>query len=185
MVKKENIENTDVVIVSEVSENIADDNQFDLSVLKTDIEKAEKEAKEAIQQELINKANFQKESKILEVQAESIQDFEEEFKDFLEFIFSFLNKYFEKIDVSKLDSEFTSEFTTKLFALIPKEQLDNVKKFIGAGNKTNASKNIFKVMKFIYFISQEIYKRFDEYKLYKKTHNVGKKKGNQITEKIE
>lgn len=182
MVKKEKSDMIEVAEIIEPSENIASDNEFDLSVLKSDIENAEKEAKEAIQKKLIEQADFQKDTENIQEEAETLESFEEILKEFLEFLFEFPNKYFEKKDISKLDTDFTNDFTDKLIAIIPKNQMEVVKKFIGAGSKAGAAKRLFRISRFIMFVSKELYKRYDEYTEWKKTHKTDKAKKPKLLE---
>lgn len=160
MSKKEKVENIEPSNVVELSEIIVSDDEFDLTVLRSDIENAEKEAKNAINQEIIDKATFQQET-------EKTQTFKESIIEALEFLFSFVNRKLEKRDISKFDIKFIDELTEKILKLIPKDQLVNVEKFLGAGDKSKASVQIFRIVKLLMFISQEIYKRFDEYELYR------------------
>ena len=172
MLKKEsNVVVSDSEVI-DLTENSSSDNEFDLSVLKKDIDNAEKEAKEAINESMINQANLQKDTENIQVETENNLDFSESLVELLEFGFSFLNKKLERVDVSQFDKEFINDFVEKLMKLIPSNQLDKVKNFIGAGNKSNSAKNIFKIFAFLSFISQELYKRFDEYQAFKKVQKV-------------
>lgn len=170
MVKKENIDEIEPSNVVELSETIISDEQFDLTVLKSDIENAEREAKDAISQKIIDQANFQQETEIVQQEAEKIQTFKESLNEALEFLFSFVNRKLEKMDVSKFDTKFIDEFVEKLLKTVPKDQMNVVEKFLGAGDKSKASVQIFRIVKLLMFLSQEVYKRFDEYELYRKTH---------------
>ena len=172
MSKKESLPTLEASNVVDLTESKETENEFDLSVLKDDIEHQAKEAKEAIQQGLINQANLQKDAEIIPETAESNADFAESLEGLLEFAFSFLNKKLERVDVSQFDKNFINDFVEKLMKLIPNDQMDKIKKFIGAGNKSNSAKNVFKIFAFLSFISQELYKRYDEYQTYKKVKNV-------------
>ena len=172
MSKKESLPTLEASNVVDLSESKDSPNEFDLSVLKSDIENQEKEVKEAIQQDLINKANLQKDTEIIPVNAENNADFAESLSGLLEFAFSFLNKKLERVEVSQFDKQFINDFIEKLLKLIPNDQMSKIKNFIGAGNKSNSAKNIFKIFAFLSFISQELYKRFDEYQAFKKLQKV-------------
>ncbi|MHA1292222.1 MAG: hypothetical protein ACTSQJ_06090 [Promethearchaeota archaeon] len=170
MSKKEKIENLESNENIDLSETIDSVDEFDLSVLKSDIENAEREAKNAINQKIIDQANFQKETENVQQEIEKIQTFKESVMEALEFLFSFVNRKLEKMDVSKFDSEFIEQFTEKFLKIIPKDQMSNVEEFLGAGDKSKASLQIFRVVKFLMFLSKEIYKRIDEYAIYRETH---------------
>lgn len=176
MVRKDNSENIEPSEALEISEVIEPADNFDISVLKNDIENAEKEAKEAVQDRLIKQADFQKESENLQVETEKVQDFKETLTELLEMVFTPINKSFEKKDISKLDNEFIDKLIDKLMKLIPKEKLHIVEKFIGAGGNAGSSLQILRIFRFISFMFKEIYNRFDEWQVYSKAHDTGKQK---------
>jgi seryl-tRNA synthetase len=176
MSKKENDESLEVSQGLEVSETIVSDDQFDLTVLKKDIENHEREVKNAVNQTIIDKANFQQETENLQQESERLETFQDAIKELLEFIFSFVNRPLERVDVSKFDAKFTDELTEKIMKLVPKDQMDVVQKFVGLGNKSNSAIQVLKIMKFFMFLSQELFKRFDEYNMYRKTHDKPKMK---------
>jgi len=170
MVKTENNPNIQPTEVIEVPEIVVSNDQFDLTVLKTDLENAEREAKAAINQNIIDQANIQKDAENLQKNIENFQSINEAFKELLEFGFSFLNKSLEKVDVSTFDSKFIDEFMERLMKVIPKDQVKNFQRIIGLTDKTNTSIQLLKIGKFLMFVIQELYTRFDEYRLYRKLH---------------
>lgn len=174
MPKKENTEVVDDNEPLEISEIIEPDNEFDLSVLKSDIENAEREAKELLQQELIDRADFQKDSENFQEKNGEPQDFDDWLIEFLEFLFSFVNRSLEKLDVSKLDKEFITEFVENLRKILPKGYIDKIQSVLDTEGKVDSSKRLFRIAKFIMFISREIYKRYDEYSLYREVQGKGK-----------
>jgi len=183
MVKKEKIESFEVDEVIEPSENIPSDNEFDLSVLKKDLENAEKEAKEAVNRKLIEQANIQQDTENIQQdteniqqETENIQTVNEALKEILEFGFSFVNRRFRKVDVSSFDNKFIDELIEKLMKLIPKDQVKNFHKVIGLTDKTNLSIQLLKIGKFIMFISQELMDRYDEYIVYRDINEMPKLK---------
>lgn len=174
MSKKDKTEVVDDSEPLEVSEIIQPDGEFDLSVLKSDIENAEREAKDLLQQELIDKADFQRDSENFQEKSEKSQEFDDWLIEFLEFLCSFVNRKLEKIDVSRLDKEFITGFVEKLRKILPKEYIDKIQTVLDTEGKIDSSKRLIRVAKFIMFVSQEVYKRIDEYALYREVQGKGK-----------
>ena len=179
MPKKVNNENIEGSNELEVDEIIEPTNEFDLSVLKSDFEKAEKQAKEAFQDDLIRKADSQEKTEYTETvqdEQEKIQDFKETLIELLEMVLIPINKSFEKKDVSQFDAKFIDKLVDKIIKLVPKNKLQIVEQFLGAGNKANSSLQILRIFRFISFVFKESYTRFDEWQVYKETHSTGKEK---------
>lgn len=153
-------------------DSLPNDDEFDLSVLEADIKEAEKEAKDQYTQRLIEQANIQKEKENLPEAQETPQDFKENLRELLDFMFSFINDELQKYDVSSFDASFIDQFIEKLIDVFPKETMARLQNVIKIGNKSKAGIKLMKAFKFISFITKEAYKRVDEYRVFKKVHKV-------------
>lgn len=176
MPKKENSENLEGSKFLEVDQIIDPSDEFDLSVLKSDFENAEKEAKETIQENMIEKADFQKDAENLQDEKEMIDDFKEMVIEILEMVFAPINRSFRKKDIDKLDNKFIEKFTDKLIRIIPKDKIDKMEAFIGISDKASKAKTYLRIVRFITFVFKEVFTRFDQYELYRETHETGKTK---------
>ena len=174
MSRKDNKETENDSEVLEVSEIIEPSDEFDLSVLKSDINNAEKKLKDSINQRLIDQANEQKDDENFQEKNEKIQSFDEVVVEFLEFLFSFVNRKLDKMDVSKFDNKFANDLVEKLMPVISKDQMNKLLEYVGAGNKFDSSKRLFRISKLLMFISQEIFSRYDEYNAYREAHGKSK-----------
>jgi len=158
----------------EIDEIIEPKDEFDLSILQSDIAEAEKERQELIKQQIMDQANFQKESENFREKTEKAQSFNDWLVEFIEFLFSFVNRKLAKVDVSKFDNEFVSEFVDKLTGVVPKDRIREFEAIISVEGKMDSTKRLFRISKLIMFISQEIYERWDQYVMYRKVHDKGK-----------
>ena len=174
MVKKESISEQEKKEAIELTENIPNSNEFDLEVLKIDIENQQDEIKELRNQELIDKANFQKTAETEKVETEKFQDFNEGIQEILQFIFRFVNNPLKKIGITPFDKAFIQDLIERFTDMLPKEAMVKIKQTLGAGVETKAGFRLMKVFKFLTFITEALFSRIDEYKEYKKVQEVDK-----------
>ena len=166
MVRKESLESLEGKEVVEITENGSNDNEFDLSVLKVDIENQEKEAQNLRNQELIKKADLQKTSETEQESTEKIQDINEIFQEVMEFILEFVNKPLKKIGITTFDEKFIEKFIKRLMDVIPKDIVSKIKDSVNVSKSGKHGIRLIKVFKFITFITKEMSKRYDEYMVY-------------------
>ena len=179
MTKKVNNENIEGSNELEIDEIIEPTNEFDLSVLKSDFEKAEKQAKEAFQDNLIQKADSQEKTESTEnIQEteEMVQDFKELLVEVLETVVIPVNKSFRKKDVSQFDAQFIDKLVDKITKIIPKDKMDKVEQYIGITDKKSKAIVYFRIFRFISFVFKEVFTRLDEYQVYREAHPKAKEK---------
>ena len=179
MPKKVNNENIEGSNELEVDQIIEPTNEFDLSVLKSDFDKAEKQAKEAFQDDQIRKADSQEKTESTEnfqEMEEMVQDFRELLVEILETVAIPVNKSFRKKDISQFDTKFIDKLVDKITKIIPKDKMDKVEQFIGITDKKSKAIVYFRIFRFISFVFKEVFTRIDEYQVYREAHPIAKEK---------
>lgn len=174
MVRKEKLDDIGKKEAIELIETTPSSDEFDLSVLESDIKDAEKEARDLRNQVLIKQADIQKGSETDEVDIEKIQDFNEFLQEAVEFFLEFANKPLKKIGITPFKETFVKKFIKKLLDMLPTDYVSKIKASVEITDKTKKGFRLFKIFRFMTFITKELSKRYDEYQAYLETKDPEK-----------